>query len=161
MPTTIGCASSGRSIQGARFYSALRKTRRSGRKISVPARSHAHFRCLGVEFESPLAGRHGVSNVLAAIATARALGIRAGTFTGRGADAGRRQNARRAFRARRHHRLSTTATMQIPKPCAPCWSCFGDTPAAAQCRAGRNARAWPRGRDPAPRHRTIRRGTGY
>jgi UDP-N-acetylmuramoyl-tripeptide--D-alanyl-D-alanine ligase len=35
----------------------------------------AHFRCLGVDFESPLAGRHGVSNVLAAIAVARALGI--------------------------------------------------------------------------------------
>jgi UDP-N-acetylmuramoyl-tripeptide--D-alanyl-D-alanine ligase len=37
--------------------------------------SGAHFRCLGVEFESPLAGRHGVSNVLAAIAVARALNI--------------------------------------------------------------------------------------
>jgi UDP-N-acetylmuramoyl-tripeptide--D-alanyl-D-alanine ligase len=36
---------------------------------------HAHFRCLGVNFESPLSGRHGVSNVLAAIAVARALGI--------------------------------------------------------------------------------------
>jgi UDP-N-acetylmuramoyl-tripeptide--D-alanyl-D-alanine ligase len=36
---------------------------------------HAHFRCLGVDFESPLAGRHGVSNVLAAVAVARALGI--------------------------------------------------------------------------------------
>jgi UDP-N-acetylmuramoyl-tripeptide--D-alanyl-D-alanine ligase len=35
----------------------------------------AHFRCLGVDFESPLAGRHGVSNVLAAIAVARAAGI--------------------------------------------------------------------------------------
>jgi UDP-N-acetylmuramoyl-tripeptide--D-alanyl-D-alanine ligase len=35
----------------------------------------AHFRCLGVDFESPLAGRHGVSNVLAAIAVAWALGI--------------------------------------------------------------------------------------
>lgn len=35
----------------------------------------AHFRCLGVEFDSPLAGRHGVSNVLAAIAAARALDI--------------------------------------------------------------------------------------
>jgi UDP-N-acetylmuramoyl-tripeptide--D-alanyl-D-alanine ligase len=35
----------------------------------------ARFRCLGVEFESPLAGRHGVSNVLAAIAVARAMGI--------------------------------------------------------------------------------------
>jgi UDP-N-acetylmuramoyl-tripeptide--D-alanyl-D-alanine ligase len=35
----------------------------------------AHFRCLGVDFESPLAGRHGVSNVLAAIAVARELGI--------------------------------------------------------------------------------------
>jgi UDP-N-acetylmuramoyl-tripeptide--D-alanyl-D-alanine ligase len=33
------------------------------------------FRCLGVQFESPLAARHGVSNVLAAIAVARALGI--------------------------------------------------------------------------------------
>jgi UDP-N-acetylmuramoyl-tripeptide--D-alanyl-D-alanine ligase len=36
---------------------------------------HAHFRCLGVDFESPLVGRHGVSNVLAAIAVAQALGI--------------------------------------------------------------------------------------
>ncbi len=35
----------------------------------------AHFRCLGVDFETPLAGRHGVSNVLAAIAVARELGI--------------------------------------------------------------------------------------
>jgi UDP-N-acetylmuramoyl-tripeptide--D-alanyl-D-alanine ligase len=35
----------------------------------------AHFRCLGVDFETPLAGRHGVSNVLAAIAVARSLGI--------------------------------------------------------------------------------------
>ena len=34
-----------------------------------------HFRCLGVEFDSPLAGRHNVSNVLAAIAVARAMGI--------------------------------------------------------------------------------------
>jgi UDP-N-acetylmuramoyl-tripeptide--D-alanyl-D-alanine ligase len=35
----------------------------------------SRFRCLGVEFECPLAGRHGVSNVLAGIATARALNI--------------------------------------------------------------------------------------
>jgi len=35
----------------------------------------AHFRCLGVDFESPMAGRHGVSNVLAAIAVAWAMGI--------------------------------------------------------------------------------------
>ena len=35
----------------------------------------ARFRCLGVDFESPLAGRHGVSNVLAGIAAARAVGI--------------------------------------------------------------------------------------
>jgi len=34
-----------------------------------------HFRCLGVDFASPLAGRHGVSNVLAAIAVAREMGI--------------------------------------------------------------------------------------
>jgi UDP-N-acetylmuramoyl-tripeptide--D-alanyl-D-alanine ligase len=33
------------------------------------------FRCLGVDFESPLAGSHGVRNVLAAIAVSRALGI--------------------------------------------------------------------------------------
>jgi UDP-N-acetylmuramoyl-tripeptide--D-alanyl-D-alanine ligase len=35
----------------------------------------SRFRCLGVDFESPLAGRHGVSNVLAAIAVAYAMGI--------------------------------------------------------------------------------------
>ncbi len=35
----------------------------------------ARFRALGVEFESPLAGRHGVSNVLAAISVAHAMGI--------------------------------------------------------------------------------------
>jgi UDP-N-acetylmuramoyl-tripeptide--D-alanyl-D-alanine ligase len=35
----------------------------------------ARFRSLGVDFESPLAGRHGVSNALAGIAVARALGI--------------------------------------------------------------------------------------
>jgi UDP-N-acetylmuramoyl-tripeptide--D-alanyl-D-alanine ligase len=35
----------------------------------------AHFRCLGVDFITPLAGRHGVSNVLAAIAVSSALGI--------------------------------------------------------------------------------------
>jgi UDP-N-acetylmuramoyl-tripeptide--D-alanyl-D-alanine ligase len=34
-----------------------------------------HFRALGVDFDSPLAGRHGVSNVLAAVAVCRALGI--------------------------------------------------------------------------------------
>jgi UDP-N-acetylmuramoyl-tripeptide--D-alanyl-D-alanine ligase len=34
-----------------------------------------HFRALGVDFDSPLTGRHGVSNVLAAIAVCRALGI--------------------------------------------------------------------------------------
>jgi UDP-N-acetylmuramoyl-tripeptide--D-alanyl-D-alanine ligase len=35
----------------------------------------AQFRCLGVDFRSPLAGRHAVSNVLAAIAVAHAMGI--------------------------------------------------------------------------------------
>jgi UDP-N-acetylmuramoyl-tripeptide--D-alanyl-D-alanine ligase len=40
----------------------------------------ARFRCLGVDFDSPLAGRHGVSNVLAGIASARALGIEAGAL---------------------------------------------------------------------------------
>jgi UDP-N-acetylmuramoyl-tripeptide--D-alanyl-D-alanine ligase len=35
----------------------------------------ARFRCLGIDFETPLAGRHGVSNVLAGIAVARALNI--------------------------------------------------------------------------------------
>jgi UDP-N-acetylmuramoyl-tripeptide--D-alanyl-D-alanine ligase len=34
-----------------------------------------HFRCLGVEFKSPLPGRHGVGNVLAAISVAYAMGI--------------------------------------------------------------------------------------
>ena len=40
----------------------------------------ATFRTLGVEFESRLAGRHGVSNVLAAISAARALGIDAASL---------------------------------------------------------------------------------
>ncbi|MGI8988626.1 MAG: UDP-N-acetylmuramoyl-tripeptide--D-alanyl-D-alanine ligase, partial [Bryobacteraceae bacterium] len=35
----------------------------------------ARFRCLGVDFESPLAGLHGVSNVLAGIAVAHVFGI--------------------------------------------------------------------------------------
>lgn len=35
----------------------------------------AHFRALGVEFDSPLAGRHGVSNLLAGIAVAHVMGI--------------------------------------------------------------------------------------
>lgn len=35
----------------------------------------SRFRCLNVDFECPLTGRHGVSNVLAGIATARALDI--------------------------------------------------------------------------------------
>jgi UDP-N-acetylmuramoyl-tripeptide--D-alanyl-D-alanine ligase len=35
----------------------------------------ARFRTLGVDFESPLAGRHGVSNVLAGIAVAHVMGI--------------------------------------------------------------------------------------
>ncbi len=42
----------------------------------------AHFRCLGVEFKSPLAGRHGVSNVLAAISVAWAMGIKPERLTG-------------------------------------------------------------------------------
>jgi UDP-N-acetylmuramoyl-tripeptide--D-alanyl-D-alanine ligase len=35
----------------------------------------AQFRCLGVEFQSTLSGRHSVGNVLAAIAVARAMNI--------------------------------------------------------------------------------------
>jgi UDP-N-acetylmuramoyl-tripeptide--D-alanyl-D-alanine ligase len=35
----------------------------------------ARFRALGIEFESPLAGRHGVSNVLAGIAVSHVMGI--------------------------------------------------------------------------------------
>jgi UDP-N-acetylmuramoyl-tripeptide--D-alanyl-D-alanine ligase len=35
----------------------------------------AQFRALGVDFESPLAGRHGVSNALAGIAVAHVMGI--------------------------------------------------------------------------------------
>lgn len=37
--------------------------------------SGAQFRCLGVDFKTPMSGRHGVSNVLAAIAAATAMGI--------------------------------------------------------------------------------------
>jgi UDP-N-acetylmuramoyl-tripeptide--D-alanyl-D-alanine ligase len=40
-----------------------------------PYEGGARFRSLGVDFHSPLAGRHGVSSVLAAIAVCRALGI--------------------------------------------------------------------------------------
>ena len=37
--------------------------------------NRSRFRCLGVDFESPLTGRHGVSNSLAAIAVSYAMGI--------------------------------------------------------------------------------------
>jgi UDP-N-acetylmuramoyl-tripeptide--D-alanyl-D-alanine ligase len=37
-------------------------------------KSGAQFRCLGVDFKAPVFGRHGVSNVLAAIAVATAMG---------------------------------------------------------------------------------------
>ncbi len=40
----------------------------------------AKFRAVGVDFESPLAGRHGIRNVLAAISAARALGIEAASL---------------------------------------------------------------------------------
>ncbi len=54
------------------------------------------FRCLGVEFESPLAGRHGVSNVLAGIAVARALRIAPEALQGavRGLAAGKMRGER-------------------------------------------------------------------
>lgn len=39
------------------------------------------FRCLGTDFLSPLAGRHGVSNVLAAIATAHSMGVKPENLT--------------------------------------------------------------------------------
>lgn len=48
---------------------AARKER--GREGAVAAR----FSVEGIEFESPLPGRHGILNVLAGLATARALGI--------------------------------------------------------------------------------------
>lgn len=35
----------------------------------------SHFRCLGVDFETSLFGRHNVSNILAAISVAQAVGI--------------------------------------------------------------------------------------
>ena len=60
----------GRSIL---FGSA--KTPRCAPKTSQCIPTGARFRCLGVDFESPFAGSHGVSNVLAGIAAARALDI--------------------------------------------------------------------------------------
>jgi UDP-N-acetylmuramoyl-tripeptide--D-alanyl-D-alanine ligase len=42
----------------------------------------AHFRCLGVDFETSLTGRHSISNILAAIAVSRAMGIGPEPLTG-------------------------------------------------------------------------------
>jgi UDP-N-acetylmuramoyl-tripeptide--D-alanyl-D-alanine ligase len=58
-----------------------------GRSITYGFSEHAgiraemldqnHFLCEGVEFETPLSGRHSISNILAAIATAAIFGIAA------------------------------------------------------------------------------------
>ncbi len=63
----------------------------------------SQFRCLGVDFKTPLAGRHGVSNVLAGIAVARGAGDFARAFTRHGPNARDRKDARRAIRTKRNH----------------------------------------------------------
>ena len=74
-PTTFGCADSRSCTQGRACCSGSRKTRTCGREDVSLTPEGARFRALGVEFESPLAGRHGVSNVLAGIAVAHVMGI--------------------------------------------------------------------------------------
>ena len=86
-----------------RFCSDLRKMPRCARKTCSCARTARVSAASGVDFESPLAGRHGVSNVLAGIAVARALGIAPERLRDAVRIARRRQDARRAHRTQRRH----------------------------------------------------------
>ena len=101
---TNACASSRTSIPGRSILFGFAEDAEVRAEDLQLCPDGAHFRCLGVDFESPLAGRHGVSNVLAAIAVARALGIAPERLTRRRTHARHRKDARRALRARRRHR---------------------------------------------------------
>ncbi len=111
----------------SRPHRAFRIRRRRGgtRGRCEPDSGGAQLSCLGVEFESPLAGRHGVSNVLAGIAVAHAMGIRARKVAATQCDRSPPERCAANAASATASRLSTIVTTQIPKPCAPCWSCFG------------------------------------
>ena len=82
----------------------------------------ARFRTLGVDFESPLAGRHAVSNVLAGHRGRARHGDRA-RKTARAVRSLVPEKCAESARSATASRSLTTVTTQIPKPCAPCWSC--------------------------------------
>ena len=121
----------------------------------------AQFRALGVDFESPLAGRHGVSNVLAAIAVAHSMGIAPEKLR----DAVRSLTPGKMRGEQTSHNGITVINdcyNANPEAMLSMLELLRDTSGnTAGGRARRKAATWPRGRASAPQSRKIRCGTGY
>ncbi len=127
---------------------------------SPSRRTGTRFRAVGVDFETGLAGRHGVSNLLAAIAVAR-------------------DSASRRERLREPVRTFTVGKMRgerFERNGMIVWNdCYNSNPEAVRSmldvlretpgraphrRAGRDARTWRSGRGAASPGGRVRRGAG-